>query len=534
MSSPAIIISITPNLTSCVFTEEFGPIFIHSRATDDDERSTSGSVSWNEKVFQPDIDNVSMLNVQKFVSECPFGFPDHDDDWIENDMDLTDYEICLFDNRRKVSKVRDDLDKGVCRLLDTVGQMKGLKDRLMDASATLDIEGTKGPKVQGHLVSFLQKSDAIVQELISAVTQHCQRVHRMVRTGNAIAGEKRKRDSKSTGLLTCDLGLERSGLPLGYYEALYSQCHQVHQLLQQKTSQNENQLELSDDLSRITMRYHDENHRCHVLIGELNPSFPSMGPIWSHDLPHNFEPKWMNRTANMQQNGQCGLSFALVDFIDCISALQTFWNEMDDVDNNTWVLEPYLPSNRSCCERRIALCTGLSIHFTVDPENPRSVPLTMRFIGSAQQLNDLRSSYQSYISFDDAHATGPNSGDEKGMIDAKMMDNQKWSETLSIRENLETCFNLVLPSKSNDNSSDFIVECGVCYSHAIPVEDDDSGKTVIPNIACNNSNCARSYHESCLLEWLQSLPGASTRFGRIFGQCPYCSESISVKINSKY
>jgi len=512
-------------------------------------------------VFQPDIDRISLFHVQKFVADYPHYFllghdnyPYDDNYWIEHDIDLTEYEISLFDkplnNISTGTRPRNDIDDddGLCRLLDTVAQMKGLKDRLLDASMSLEdlTEGAtagnqnKSVKGQGCLALFLKKSDAIVQELTSAVIQYWQRLQRRSVGGTATAVTgigKRKREDESMNILTYpNLGLESSSrrLPLGYNEALYFQCNQVDQLLQQRASgQNGNRLELSDDLSMVTIRYNDENHRCHVLMGEFNPLFPSMGPIWIHDLPQTFEPKWMinnrstcNGSAHVPTNAPpCGLSIALMEFMESISALQMFWNELDDIDENTWVLEPYLPSKRRCRERRIALCTGLSIHFTVDPENPRSVPLVMRFIGSSHDLNDLRNLYQSYISLEDVNAVSSNKC--------------CWSESLSIRDNLERCFHLVLPSRNNgqnNNTSDFIVECGVCYSHAIPIDDDGngSGTTLIPNITCSNSNCARCYHESCLLEWLQSSPGASTRFGRIFGQCPYCCESISVKTSKQY
>jgi hypothetical protein len=136
MSSPAIIISTKPNLTSCVFTEEFGPIIIHSVGVDD-ENSTFHSVSRDQKEFQPDIDDISLLNVQKLASEYPLCSLYHDE-WIEHDIDLKDYEVSLFNNQLNGSRgVQEHLDNGVCRLLATVAQMKGLKDRLVDASMSL-------------------------------------------------------------------------------------------------------------------------------------------------------------------------------------------------------------------------------------------------------------------------------------------------------------------------------------------------------------------------------------------------------------
>jgi len=122
----------------------------------------------------------------------------------------------------------------------------------------------------------------------------------------------------------------------------------------------------------------------------------------------------------------------------------------------------------------------------------------------------------------------------------------RWSTKRSIRENLEICFGSPLPSPATSEKADFVTECGICYVHHLPSSEDttttttsdgddakdDSATTttmIIPTIMCKNPSCARSYHESCLFEWLHSLPTARFSFDRIFGTCPYCCESISVK-----
>mmetsp|Transcript_1596 Transcript_1596/g.3667 ORF Transcript_1596/g.3667 Transcript_1596/m.3667 type:complete len:166 (+) Transcript_1596:1-498(+) len=115
---------------------------------------------------------------------------------------------------------------------------------------------------------------------------------------------------------------------------------------------------------------------------------------------------------------------------------------------------------------------------------------------------------------------------------------KRWSETRSVRENLELWFGSSLPSPlspSTTEKSDYLVECGICYAHRLPTEEDDNdpdskGEGPLPEVKCSNSSCNRHYHESCLFEWLHSLPTARVSFDRIFGACPYCCEPVSVKI----
>lgn len=53
---------------------------------------------------------------------------------------------------------------------------------------------------------------------------------------------------------------------------------------------------------------------------------------------------------------------------------------LDEIDSNTWVLEPEHPS-RSCTSRRIALGNNAFIHIDLNPANPRLLP-ECRFMGA--------------------------------------------------------------------------------------------------------------------------------------------------------
>ena len=538
------------------------------------------------------------------------------------------------------------------QLLDIVSQMDvdGLSERLMDASMSakiklkgfanqnddsngnidIDIDndndidsgptrtGTNGNGKEeqqeldsqgggGELQNFLIRCDAIVQEFISAVHQQKQKMNRM-RSNSGKSKSKRNRQGEGVGAgvgegegdSEMDMTMSFQNFTVNYFDALNRQCLHVDGILKEEEFANANtereknatnRIELNDELTQITIFYHDRSDRCHELIGSIPLTFPSNGPSWIYDLPIPFEPKWVrgnstlltvptvsandnahgNGNGNDNANGagaggdtnnrmtrmlpSSGLSAVVQEFIDIISNYQTLWDDLDDIDSNAWVLEPSLPARRSCLERRLALRSGgLSLHIVLDVDHVhvRSVPLTARFIGSSDEMSGLRSAYQRYISLDegasesmdmvvdanvdvddiDMNIKGSNNDVNIGTLREKG-EISCWSEQLSIRDNLERCFGFTLPSPATTEKTDYIVECGVCYAHRISIgdddDDDDGSKTIIPDIVCSNTKCGRSYHQSCLSEWLHSIPGAKTSFGRIFGQCPYCCETISVK-----
>lgn len=83
--------------------------------------------------------------------------------------------------------------------------------------------------------------------------------------------------------------------------------------------------------------------------------------------------------------------------------------------------------------------------------------------------------------------------------------------------------------------------CGICYSFVLASAsasstmssaDTSSSAAVlgsVPTESCSNPRCGKRYHRTCLLNWLSSLPTARSSFGLLFGQCPFCSDSINVR-----
>ena len=207
----------------------------------------------------------------------------------------------------------------------------------------------------------------------------------------------------------------------------------------------------------------------------------------------------------------------------------------------------------------------------LDPENPRGVPVMVRFLGvtmatmtaaanaaaapngnqkedAGAAVVDWRTSFADFVAEDNEQLDAKQRSENKtskgksksdNSQESTMTNQKRWSQERSIRENLELWFGTPLPSPlaPTTEKSDFLVECGICYTHRLPIEEEDESNEggvegPLPEVKCSNSNCNRHYHESCLFEWLHSLPTARVSFDRIFGSCPYCCEAVSVKIKT--
>ena len=484
VSSEAILVAFYPHYRCCIFTNDYGPICL----------SSEGSCQ-NDK---PVIESLSLLHMDQMTNALSYSLPM---------VNLGEHEIRVFPKDFE-ENLEDGEKKGTIgvsieqqKLLDVIANMRGLRERLLDASAAAIIEDSKG-----EVSHFLLRSEAIIAELQSAIAQHVQKTKR----NNSRRGNKRQRVDCSSGDVLNDVTFSSA-----YYDEINQQCLQVQELLLRKSHDHDlqHEIELNDDITKMAVKYYDEKSRCHQLSVEIPVNFPLSGPKnWICDLPIEFEVFWNGSLATIVDR-----------FIDTVTAYQSFWNEMDDIDSNTWVLEPSL-ARRSCIERRIALCAGLSIHFILEPERSVAAPLKMRLIGAHKNINELRKAYRDFVSIEEEDSSD---NSKKG---------KRWSEKISFRSNIEVCFGMILPSPETTEKTDYVVECGVCYAHHLPLDNGEdgnessaAGESAIPNIPCNNVSCGRLYHEKCLSEWLHSLP-TKVSFGRIFGQCPYCCESISVPI----
>merc|ERR1712087_377034 len=206
--------------------------------------------------------------------------------------------------------------------------------------------------------------------------------------------------------------------------------------------------------------------------------------------------------------------------------------------------------------RRIVIESGISIVFTLDISRisaPMSTnfhalkhslslpPSTIRFIGANSSA--IKSLHEKYYKYINSPSLSSNPCANRNTISLKKEQPLHWRHDLSIYQNFSRVFG-PLPSPATTSKSDYVVECGICYCHRLPLSSKEtspvpaqnnyqcpSEQFILPDESCGNPKCGRSYHQSCLYDWLNSLSSSRVNFDRIFGTCPYCSEPLSVKVN---
>ena len=192
---------------------------------------------------------------------------------------------------------------------------------------------------------------------------------------------------------------------------------------------------------------------------------------------------------------------------------QLFWNIMDDLDSNVWVLEPQNPT-RSSTVRRIAIKEHCSMHVKINPSNPKGI-CEFDFMGKASIVEPLRSKLHNNI--------------------------EAWSDSYTPRENLQRLLGMEFPDPKVSADVNFQVECGVCYSYRRKANASAEKKNMqaglnrdvavyLPDFICNA--CGQAFHQLCVSEWLQSVPSTRRSFNMLFGSCPYCNAAVSVALNN--
>ncbi|KAM9944590.1 hypothetical protein ACTFIT_009300 [Dictyostelium discoideum] len=219
---------------------------------------------------------------------------------------------------------------------------------------------------------------------------------------------------------------------------------------------------------------------------------------------------------------------------------QEFFNFMEEIDSESWVLEPINP-RRSSIFRRIAIGNGCSICFEVNPNQPRIAPYKVDFIGPSSKTQPLHQLWN------------------------KKYSAQQWFERSSPIDNFQKMLELSFPLKSMDNTliEEIIIQCSICYTHHLPQNlqqetnnnnnnnnDNDNNNdnnnnnnnnnkldnenniksmTSLPNVTCNNLKCSKQFHYHCISEWLFSLPTTVIGSSSINGPCPYCSSKMTIE-----
>lgn len=246
---------------------------------------------------------------------------------------------------------------------------------------------------------------------------------------------------------------------------------------------------IDSNFEELHITVKDVEKRSHRLKIFLSPQHPHVAPKCIAQLPGHFDVVWSAKT--------CTLGKLVTQFEHTVGQHGVFWDMMDEIDTKTWVLEPENPT-RNTTYRRIALASNASVHIDFDYHNPRMLP-ECRFLGADHVVNPLRQ---------------------------KLNENlHKWNPEDSVLENLKSTLQTTFPSPETTSKEDFSIDCGICYTYRLNDE--------IPDQVCDDPRCDQPFHQSCLYEWLRALPSSRQSFNVVFGECPYCNKSITVKMPMK-
>ncbi|XP_062144727.1 uncharacterized protein LOC133852069 isoform X4 [Alnus glutinosa] len=229
---------------------------------------------------------------------------------------------------------------------------------------------------------------------------------------------------------------------------------------------------------------------------QLDIAYPKSPPSVSADLPYIFDLQWSINSR---------LKDVVQQFRKHLEKLQEFWSILDDIDKSLCVVDPKQPS-RSMSHRQIKIRNDCFIVLSINANNPRSLP-ECRFMGSGPFVDSLRKLWQ--------------------------RNSRKWAKDKPYLENLTCLLETQLPRPTDGQTNNQQVECGICYAQCLPVDDELGAKSGSgTDYTCDNSTCSKAFHSVCLGDWLRSITTTRQSFNVLFGNCPYCSEPVAVKINN--
>ncbi|KAH9712460.1 e3 ubiquitin-protein ligase fancl [Citrus sinensis] len=237
------------------------------------------------------------------------------------------------------------------------------------------------------------------------------------------------------------------------------------------------------------------------------------------------------RTDRRSWMGTSGVSttYSLTQHLE---KLQEIWNILDEIDKSLWVIDLKNPSRANVC-RQINLGYNCIIMLSIHIDDPSSLP-ECRFMGSDPMVNSLRKTWQ--------------------------RNSKRWNKDKPFVENVANLLETQLPRPPEHENNYQQVECGICYAQFLPIDEELGAKSGGgTDYTCDNSSCSKAFHSVCLGDWLRSI--TTTRqtcavhmvhtaqrntdlfaicycdkswelsYDVLFGNCPYCSEPVAVKIS---
>ncbi|XP_071963715.1 E3 ubiquitin-protein ligase FANCL-like isoform X1 [Antedon mediterranea] len=252
-------------------------------------------------------------------------------------------------------------------------------------------------------------------------------------------------------------------------------------------------VEIDESFKKVKLKTVDGAEREHYITVHISSQYPNEIPECSTDLPSEFILLW---------NNSMTLADVIKQFDKVVERHQIFWNCLDEIDRSTWVLEPENPRRKDNA-RRIALGNNSSVQIIVNPLHPTHLP-ECRFLGADKVVKPLRDNMNKSVHL--------------------------WNTSHSILHNLQALMEITFPSQISSKKEDFCLECSICYLYRLEGE--------IPDKVCEFPACSKPFHQACLYEWLRSLPTSNqslTKYGfkNIYGECPYCSQPITARLEDK-
>ncbi|MCD7473480.1 hypothetical protein HAX54_015381 [Datura stramonium] len=273
-----------------------------------------------------------------------------------------------------------------------------------------------------------------------------------------------------------------------FYRRIYSEVEEIGW---------EHLVRFGEDLRLLSFRIMDKKGRVHILRITLDGTYPNHPPSIAADVPYLFNLKWSINSR---------LKDVIQQFQKHLEKLQDFWNLMDDIDHSLLVSDLRYPQ-RALSHRQLNISNECNIILSIDANDPTSLP-DCRFLGSDSGVERLRAMWRKNC--------------------------KRWMRDKPFSENLAHVLDIQLHGPSSIEKSDPQTECGICYAQYLPIDDELGAKSGSgTDCTCENFSCSRAFHSVCLGDWLRSITTTRQSFDVLFGNCPYCSDPIAVKMNTR-
>uniref|UniRef100_A0A8C1ZQ61 FA complementation group L n=1 Tax=Cyprinus carpio TaxID=7962 RepID=A0A8C1ZQ61_CYPCA len=168
----------------------------------------------------------------------------------------------------------------------------------------------------------------------------------------------------------------------------------------------------------LKLKAEDSAGHQHAITVKLKSKYPTEAPEFSADL-------------------LCSIANVHSQFLLNVEALSEFWSMLDEIDKQTWVLEPEKPTKADSM-RRIAIGNNVSIKVQIDPRHPKMLPECC-LLGAEHVVTPLRNK-----------------------LNANM---HLWNPDCSVLQNMKDVLEIEFPSPTTHEKS---VRC-IFSSHTLPL-----------------------------------------------------------------